>query len=160
MHRIFGYCRGVAQWAAQRLSEAWGTLLVVPLDQIAFMATIELPAGVLLAAAAAASAASATAASATAAASATDPNHRAKQGAPADEDANNEQRLHQGALLKFAKGWLHRTLLDDHKIEVPVFVFEAKIYVRVSVHLYNHKAEIEQLASVVLAIAARTKSRL
>eukprot|EP00935_MAST-01C_sp_MAST-1C-sp1_P000082 g82.t1 len=131
MRRLFEYSRRLAVSSARRLSTAWGTELAVADDMTAFMSTVELPSGVI---AAAAEATGAGAAAATAAAAAAD-------------------------VLKAAKTWVHRTLLDDHGIEVPIFVYDGALFTRVSAHIYNHAQEVDVLASAVLSIASNKGRR-
>ena len=49
---------------------------------------------------------------------------------------------------------VHRRLLEDHRIEVPVVTHDQKRFVRFSVHVHNHEEEYERLADAILEIAS------
>ena len=44
---------------------------------------------------------------------------------------------------------LRRHLAREHNIEVPVFVFEDALWLRVSAQIYNERGDYERLASVL-----------
>ncbi len=49
---------------------------------------------------------------------------------------------------------VHRRLLEDDRIEVPIVTHRGRRFVRFSVHVYNHQSEYEHLAEAILRIAA------
>ena len=48
---------------------------------------------------------------------------------------------------------IHRRLLEDHRIEVPIVTHDGKRFVRFSVHVHNHEAEYERLGDAISTIA-------
>jgi isopenicillin-N epimerase len=48
---------------------------------------------------------------------------------------------------------LQRRLFDDDRIEVPVFTWNARPYIRLSAHVYNRPAEYEALADALARLA-------
>jgi hypothetical protein len=45
--------------------------------------------------------------------------------------------------------WLHNTLWNRYKIEVPITIVNQELYVRISAQIFNEFAEYEKLASAI-----------
>ncbi|KAL4425559.1 hypothetical protein ABPG75_009575 [Micractinium tetrahymenae] len=127
---VRGYQRRLLAEATEAVVLAWGTGLLVPLSMCGSMALVELPPGCVAASRAAAAAGSA---GGSVAARAPDP------APPTSADA------------KYVQDMLHY----GHSVECPVKCIGGRLYVRISVHIYNEAADYERLAAAVLHIAGQ-----
>ena len=61
----------------------------------------------------------------------------------------------RGDMSRAAAERLHDTLLDQHRIEVPIIWLPgwSSLWVRISAQVYNSMADYEQLRDAVLAMA-------
>jgi selenocysteine lyase/cysteine desulfurase len=67
----------------------------------------------------------------------------------------NTALVHTGVLIACDE----RARVNESRIEVPVKCVQGRLYVRVSVHLYNQLSDYERLADAIQDIALHTSAQ-